>query len=321
MVRQNPVYGNHPGAWSLPTRLTRRTGTRNSGRALQAGNQVRHDRRLDDLSAELERLHRVAVLPRREHEPRLVVTARVRFVDEDDRSSGNREPTAPSRTSGDLPLPPDRLPGTVLVQQWGSVVAALGIHHALVRGRSRESRAREFARSQRDRRNGVQSDRAILTILPLLERLSISLEEAAKDLGANTQETFRRVTLPLLTPALVSAFLIAFTLSFDDMRSRRSSRGASRPGPSTCSPSSACRAFCLNSSPCPPSCSSRRCCSSFRPRSAGASPNAGTGRNSLPGVSPSLPGTAGCQGPLSLDRYRGSAGRSSWWCRPGIPRG
>jgi spermidine/putrescine transport system permease protein len=56
----------------------------------------------------------------------------------------------------------------------------------------------------------------ILTILPLLERLSISLEEAAKDLGANPQETFRRVTLPLLTPALVSAFLIAFTLSFDE---------------------------------------------------------------------------------------------------------
>jgi ABC-type sulfate transport system permease component len=28
----------------------------------------------------------------------------------------------------------------------------------------------------------------------------VSLEEAAKDLGANPQETFRRVTLPLLTP-------------------------------------------------------------------------------------------------------------------------
>ena len=56
----------------------------------------------------------------------------------------------------------------------------------------------------------------ILTIRPLLERLSVSLEEAAKDLGANPQETFRRVTLPLLTPALVSAFLIAFTLSFDE---------------------------------------------------------------------------------------------------------
>ena len=56
----------------------------------------------------------------------------------------------------------------------------------------------------------------ILTILPLLERLSVSLDEAAKDLGANARETFRRVTLPLLMPALISAFLVAFTLSFDE---------------------------------------------------------------------------------------------------------
>lgn len=56
----------------------------------------------------------------------------------------------------------------------------------------------------------------ILTILPLLERLSVSLDEAAKDLGASSRETFRRVTLPLLMPALISAFLVAFTLSFDE---------------------------------------------------------------------------------------------------------
>jgi len=56
----------------------------------------------------------------------------------------------------------------------------------------------------------------ILTILPLLERLSVSLDEAAKDLGASPRETFRRVTLPLLMPALISAFLVAFTLSFDE---------------------------------------------------------------------------------------------------------
>ena len=56
----------------------------------------------------------------------------------------------------------------------------------------------------------------ILTILPLLERLSVSLDEAAKDLGANPRETFRRVTLPLLMPALISGFLVAFTLSFDE---------------------------------------------------------------------------------------------------------
>ena len=56
----------------------------------------------------------------------------------------------------------------------------------------------------------------ILTIMPLLERLSIRLEEAAHDLGAGTWQTFRRVTLPLLAPALLSSFLIAFTLSFDE---------------------------------------------------------------------------------------------------------
>jgi spermidine/putrescine transport system permease protein len=56
----------------------------------------------------------------------------------------------------------------------------------------------------------------ILTIMPLLERLSVSLEEAAHDLGASTWETFRRVTLPLLLPALISSYLIAFTLSFDE---------------------------------------------------------------------------------------------------------
>jgi spermidine/putrescine transport system permease protein len=56
----------------------------------------------------------------------------------------------------------------------------------------------------------------VLTIIPLLERLNIGLEEAAKDLGASPGQSFRRVTLPLLTPALVSAFMIAFTLSFDE---------------------------------------------------------------------------------------------------------
>jgi spermidine/putrescine transport system permease protein len=56
----------------------------------------------------------------------------------------------------------------------------------------------------------------VLTIMPLLERLSIDLEEAAKDLGASPWQSFRRVTLPLLMPAVVSAFLVAFTLSFDE---------------------------------------------------------------------------------------------------------
>lgn len=42
------------------------------------------------------------------------------------------------------------------------------------------------------------------------------LEEAARDLGATPLTTFRTVTLPLLTPGLVGAALLAFALSIDD---------------------------------------------------------------------------------------------------------
>ena len=55
----------------------------------------------------------------------------------------------------------------------------------------------------------------ILTLAPRLERLSSRVEEAARDLGASPASTFVRVTIPLLLPAIVSAYLIAFTLSFD----------------------------------------------------------------------------------------------------------
>lgn len=56
----------------------------------------------------------------------------------------------------------------------------------------------------------------ILTIVPRLERLHVSVEEAARDLGASSFGTFRRVTVPLLMPAIVASYLIAFTLSFDE---------------------------------------------------------------------------------------------------------
>ena len=44
-----------------------------------------------------------------------------------------------------------------------------------------------------------------------------SLEEAAMDLGARPVKVFFRVTLPLIVPALVSGWLLAFTLSWDDL--------------------------------------------------------------------------------------------------------
>lgn len=49
-----------------------------------------------------------------------------------------------------------------------------------------------------------------------LAEMDRGLEEAAADLGAGAWTTFRRVTLPLLMPAIVSAALLAFTLSLDD---------------------------------------------------------------------------------------------------------
>jgi len=44
-----------------------------------------------------------------------------------------------------------------------------------------------------------------------------ALEEAAMDLGARPATVFFRVTLPLIVPAIVSGWLLAFTLSWDDL--------------------------------------------------------------------------------------------------------
>jgi spermidine/putrescine transport system permease protein len=57
----------------------------------------------------------------------------------------------------------------------------------------------------------------ILVLVPRLERLDVRLEEAARDLGAGMLQTFRLITLPLILPAIVSAFLVAFVLSFDEI--------------------------------------------------------------------------------------------------------
>ena len=44
-----------------------------------------------------------------------------------------------------------------------------------------------------------------------------SVEEAAMDLGATPVKTFFQVTLPIIAPAVISAWLLAFTLSLDDL--------------------------------------------------------------------------------------------------------
>lgn len=50
-----------------------------------------------------------------------------------------------------------------------------------------------------------------------LQEMDISLEEAAMDLGANRTKTFFTITLPIISPALISGWLLAFTLSLDDL--------------------------------------------------------------------------------------------------------
>jgi spermidine/putrescine transport system permease protein len=58
---------------------------------------------------------------------------------------------------------------------------------------------------------------AILTMVPRLERIPESLEEASRDLGGGWLRTFWSITFPLLLPAVLSAFIITFTLSFDEI--------------------------------------------------------------------------------------------------------
>lgn len=50
-----------------------------------------------------------------------------------------------------------------------------------------------------------------------LQELDMSLEEAAMDLGANRLKVFFLITLPIIAPALLSGWLLAFTLSLDDV--------------------------------------------------------------------------------------------------------
>jgi spermidine/putrescine transport system permease protein len=49
-----------------------------------------------------------------------------------------------------------------------------------------------------------------------LAGLDPTLEEAARDLGANEWRTFRHVTLPLILPGVLAGGMLAFTLSLDD---------------------------------------------------------------------------------------------------------
>ncbi|MEA2274498.1 MAG: putative spermidine/putrescine transport system permease protein, partial [Solirubrobacteraceae bacterium] len=54
-------------------------------------------------------------------------------------------------------------------------------------------------------------------VVARLRRLSRSIEEASMDLGADTWQTFRYITLPSIRTALLAGALLAFALSFDEI--------------------------------------------------------------------------------------------------------
>ena len=80
---------------------------------------------------------------------------------------------------------------------------------------------------------GIGLDRGVLTIILAHTTFSMcyvsvvvssrlvafdrSLEEAALDLGCTPWDAFRLVTLPIIAPAVISGWLLAFTLSLDDL--------------------------------------------------------------------------------------------------------
>jgi spermidine/putrescine transport system permease protein len=57
----------------------------------------------------------------------------------------------------------------------------------------------------------------VLLLLPRIASIDRRLEEGAQDLGASGATTFRRIILPLITPALLASFIVAFVVSIDEV--------------------------------------------------------------------------------------------------------
>ncbi len=58
---------------------------------------------------------------------------------------------------------------------------------------------------------------AAVVVQARLQDFDKSVEEAAMDLGATPVNTFFQITLPIIAPSVISAWLLAFTLSLDDL--------------------------------------------------------------------------------------------------------
>ena len=55
-----------------------------------------------------------------------------------------------------------------------------------------------------------------LVMMAVFNRFDGTLEEAARDMGADEWTVFKEITLPLITPGIVAAGLFGFTLSYDE---------------------------------------------------------------------------------------------------------
>ena len=58
---------------------------------------------------------------------------------------------------------------------------------------------------------------ATVVVQSRLQEMNRSLEEAAMDLGCRPLQVFTLVTLPNIAPGIIAAWLLSFTLSFDDL--------------------------------------------------------------------------------------------------------
>ncbi|MHA1565767.1 MAG: ABC transporter permease [Alphaproteobacteria bacterium] len=70
---------------------------------------------------------------------------------------------------------------------------------------------------------------ATLVIAARLRKFDITLEEAARDLGASSLGAIRTVTLPFLTPALIGAGVISFLMSFENFNTTLMLVGSEAP--------------------------------------------------------------------------------------------
>jgi spermidine/putrescine transport system permease protein len=70
-----------------------------------------------------------------------------------------------------------------------------------------------------------------VTVRARMTGFDLSLEEAARDLGANAWVTFRKITLPLIMPGVMAGALMAFALSIDDFVTSNFVSGTAVPFP------------------------------------------------------------------------------------------